>query len=225
MAAVRLGPAFGLISQAALLATLHSAIGLGPAGWTVGATYGLVLCALLVRSGPQRFGPADWVTLTRAVLIGGVTALTADGLTGDVPQREYVGIVVVALVLDAVDGKVARRTGTVTPFGARFDMEVDAFLILVLSVHVAPAVGVWVLAIGAMRYVYVAVGWIQPWLRRRVPPRYWRKVVAAVQGIVLVCVAAEVPFSQLALVVALALLVESFGRDVVWQWHQRASLA
>ena len=40
--------------------------------------------------------------------------------------------------LDAVDGQVARRTGTVSALGARFDMEVDAFLILVLSVYVAP---------------------------------------------------------------------------------------
>ena len=40
----------------------------------------------------------------------------------------------VALVLDAVDGQVARRTGTATPLGARIDGEVDAFLILLLSI-------------------------------------------------------------------------------------------
>ena len=39
-----------------------------------------------------------------------------------------------ALALDGVDGQVARRTGTASELGARFDMEVDAFLILVLSV-------------------------------------------------------------------------------------------
>ena len=59
----------------------------------------------------------------------------------------------VALVLDAVDGNVARRTATASAFGARFDMEVDAFIILTLSVFVAPAYGAWVLTIGAMRYV------------------------------------------------------------------------
>ena len=46
-----------------------------------------------------------------------------------------------ALLLDAVDGGVARRTGTVSGFGARFDMEVDAFLILVLSGYVAGRLG------------------------------------------------------------------------------------
>ena len=47
----------------------------------------------------------------------------------------------VALLLDAVDGQVARRTNTVSALGARFDMETDAFLVLVLSVYVAPIVG------------------------------------------------------------------------------------
>jgi hypothetical protein len=50
---------------------------------------------------------------------------------------------------------------------------------------VAPQVGWWVLAIGAMRYVYVVAGWALPWLRRPTPPRYWAKVVAAIQGVVL----------------------------------------
>ena len=64
-------------------------------------------------------------------------------------------------------------------------MEVDAWLILVLSVYVAPMVGGWVLAIGLARYAYVAAGWLLPWLRGPVPPRYWRKVVAAIQGVTL----------------------------------------
>ena len=95
-------------------------------------------------------------------------------------------------MLDAVDGQVARRTGTVSALGARFDMEVDAFLILVLSVYVAPAVGWWVLAIGAARYA--ARGAPSGCCRgcaRPVPPRYWRKVVAAVQGIVLAVAASR----------------------------------
>ena len=38
----------------------------------------------------------------------------------------------VALTLDLVDGWVARRSNTASNMGARFDGEVDAFLILVL---------------------------------------------------------------------------------------------
>ena len=135
-----------------------------------------------------------------------------------------VTLTVVALVLDAVDGWVARRTGTASPLGAHFDGEVDAFLILVLSVYVARSAGAWVLAIGAARYAFLAAGWLLPWMREPLPPRYWRKVVAATQGIVLAIAAADVlplALTQAALVVALALLAESFGRDVWWLWSHR----
>ncbi|WP_117214598.1 CDP-alcohol phosphatidyltransferase family protein [Allorhizocola rhizosphaerae] len=222
MPPVRPVPIIGFIGQATGLAALAATTGLGPAGWATGTAYGLVLGVLLA---PHRFGPADWVTLARALLVGCVAALTADGFTRPVPVPALVGIAVVALCLDAVDGQIARRSNTASPFGARFDMEVDAFLILVLSVLVAPDVGWWVLTIGAMRYLYVAVSWTQPWMRHRLPPRYWRKVVAAIQGIVLAYAAAGLPVAGPALVVALALLVESFGRDVVWLWRHRARLA
>ena len=177
----------------------------------------------LTRSGREALGAANRVTLTRAALVGGVTALVADALVGPAHVAAMVGLAVVALVLDGVDGWVARRTGTVSALGARFDMEVDAFLILVLSVYVAGSVGPWVLAIGAARYAFWAAGRMVRWMRRPLPPRYWRKPVAAIQGIVLTAAVADLMPTvaiNVAIAVAMVLLAESFGRDVVWQWRQ-----
>ena len=129
---------------------------------------------------------------------------------------------VLALVLDAVDGLVARRTSTATPLGARMDGEVDAFLILLLSIIVSRDYGWWVLAIGAARYALLLAGWLIPWLAAPLPPRYWRKVVAAVQGIVLTVAASGVPgrlAGMFAVAAALLLLAESFGRDVIWLYR------
>jgi len=109
-------------------------------------------------------------------------------------------------------------------FGARFDGEVDAFLILVLSVYVADKVGAWVLAIGLARYAFALAGWGLPWLRAQLPFRHWRKVVTATQGIVLTLVAASVAppwLTYAALALALAMLTESFGRDVLWLLRHR----
>ncbi len=131
-----------------------------------------------------------------------------------------------ALVLDAIDGWVARRTA-IGSLGARFDAEVDAFLILVLSVYVARSVGAWVLLIGAARYAFLAVGWLLPWMREPLPPRYWRKFVAATQGIVLTIAAANVlpsAVNRAGLVCALILLAESFGRDVWWLRLRRRTM-
>src|SRR5258707_9626233 len=110
-------------------------------------------------------GSADWVTLTRASLAVGVAALTADSFGGATPVALLVGLSVVALALDWLDGWIVRRTGTGTTLGAHFDGEVDAFLIAVLSVYVAQTAGVWVLAIGAMRYAFLAAGWFLPWMQ------------------------------------------------------------
>lgn len=228
MQSVHTGPAVGLLAQTLLLAALAASVGLSALGWTVGLVTGLFTAVALSRglrnSGAQRLGPADWVTLARVTLIGGVAALVAQSLTAPISTTVLVALSVCALLLDLVDGWVARRTDTASELGARFDGEADAFLILVLSVYASGIVGWWVLAIGAIRYVYLVAGWVLPWLRRRLPPRYWRKVVAAIQGIVLTVIAADVlPLvaSELLALVALGLLAESFGRDIWWQWCRR----
>jgi phosphatidylglycerophosphate synthase len=170
-------------------------------------------------------GPADWVTLVRGAFAAGVAALVAHSFAGPVPVALLVSLASVALVLDAVDGWVARRTGTMSVLGEHLDAEVDSFLILVLSVYVARWAGAWVLAIGAARYAFLAAGFALPWLRAPLPPRYWRKVVCATQGIVLTVAAAQVlpaALMEAALAVALVLLAESFGRDVWWLWSRRA---
>jgi phosphatidylglycerophosphate synthase len=107
-------------------------------------------------------------------------------------------------------------------FGARFDMEVDAFLILVLSANLAFLLGPWVLAIGAMRYVFVAASWALNWLGGDLPPRYARKTVAAMQGIILVLASSgTIPYAGPLVGVALAALLWSFGRDSAWLWRNR----
>ena len=219
----------GLLATAILLGVVSATAGLGVAGWIAGLATGMAAAGLLTgartRSDQPSLHPADWVTLTRAVLIAGVAGLVADSFSRPVPVTALVTLSIVALVLDAVDGQVARRTGTATPLGGRLDGEVDAFLILLLSIFVARGYGGWVLAIGAARYAFLLAGWLIPWLAAPLPPRFWRKVVAAVEGIVLTVAASGVPsrlIVVIAIVAALLLLAESFGRDVVWLYRTGA---
>jgi phosphatidylglycerophosphate synthase len=225
---VHAGPVTGLTALLALLAALAGTAGLGAAGWVTGVGCGVIGSVLLARAltryGMAALGPADQVTLTRAVLAGGVAALTADSFTRPVPVAALVALAAVALVLDRVDGWVARRTFTSSAFGARFDLDVDAFLILVLSVYVARSLGAWVLLIGLARYAFVAAGWWLAWLRVPAPPRYWCKVVAALQGVVLTVVAtglAPRPLGLAAVAAALGLLAESFGREGWEKWRRQ----
>jgi phosphatidylglycerophosphate synthase len=228
----QLGPLAGLGGTLLLLAALAQTVGLGGAGWFVGLASGVTLNAALARAlwrdPSARLGPAGWVTLARATLAVGVAALTAASFERAVAVGTLVTLASVALSLDFVDGWIARRTGTESALGARLDGEVDAFLILVLSIEVAPSAGAWVLAVGLARYAFLAAGWALPWLRAPLPRRNWRKTVTASQGVALVIAASGVvpaTVSRILLAIALALLAESFGRDVWWLWRHRRDAA
>ena len=184
----------------------------------------------------RRFGAANLVTLARVVGTSWVIGLTLQSLLGQLSEGGLLAMVVVGtccLVLDGVDGAVARARGEASTFGARFDMETDAALLLALCLAV-PALGIagwWAVAIGGLRYGYVMAGWIAPRrvrtaLRIPLPYHYSGKVVAVVQGVTLLAalaleltgVAAAVPvLPPILLAGSLATLVWSFGRDVVWQ--------
>jgi phosphatidylglycerophosphate synthase len=226
----QLGPLVGLGGTLLLLVVLDRRVGLGRPGLLVGLAGALTLNAAIARAlrrdRSAKLGPAGRVTLIRATLTVGVAALAAASFERDAAIATLVTLASVALALDFVDGWIARRTATESAFGARLDGEVDAFLILALSVEVAPSAGAWVLAIGLARYAFLAAGWALPWLRAPLPRRNWRKTVTASQGVALVIAAAKIApptANRVLLAVALAMLAESFGRDVWWLWRQRHS--
>ena len=72
----------GMLATAALLGVVSATAGLGVAGWIAGLATGSAATALLVtarmRSDQPAILPADWITLTRALLIAGVAGLVAD---------------------------------------------------------------------------------------------------------------------------------------------------
>jgi phosphatidylglycerophosphate synthase len=126
-----------------------------------------------------------------------------------------------AMVLDGVDGRVARRTGSGSPLGARFDMELDAFFLLGLSVLVwqSGRAGPWVLAIGALRYLFVAAGWLTERLEGDLPESFRRKTACVVSGIALLVTLGPIipaPLATASAAIGLVSLVYSFAVDVAW---------
>ncbi|GAA1981154.1 CDP-alcohol phosphatidyltransferase family protein [Microbacterium pumilum] len=223
MQKVHLAPLWSFVGGVAGLALVNWFGALSAAGWIAGLLYLVVSNVLLARGLRRhrtvRFGPANIATATRSTLVGIVTALVATSFTAPIAVPLLIGLTVPALALDAVDGWIARRTDTITELGGRFDMEVDAFLIFALSAYVAQELGWWVLLIGLMRYALAVAGWLLPWLQATVPFRYWRKVVAAIAGVALALAASGLAprwVDDLVVLIALGLLIESFGRDVVW---------
>lgn len=187
----------------------------------------LLLFALPPELPGPGLGPANRITLLRALFVITLAALPLSTSALGIDGRWWVVVVgTVVMVMDGFDGWVARRTKTETGFGARFDMETDALLMLVLSglVWVEERAGAWVLLIGAMRYLFVGVSSVVPALRAPLFPSLRRKGVCVVQAAgLLICLGPIIP-ADMALavaIVALASLVWSFGVDTVWLLRQR----
>lgn len=191
------------------------------------ALYAAVSIAVCQRIEPYhphaRFGVANAITLMRA----GGTALLAGGLAApDMlagPPAVWMVLVFALglLVLDGADGWAARRQGLNSRFGARFDMEIDTLLLLVLAGYVVALgkVGPWVLAIGLPRYAFVAAGLLLPVLRCDLPPSLRRKAVCVLQITVLAALLAPPvtpPLAPILAAAALAALLWSFARDIAW---------
>jgi phosphatidylglycerophosphate synthase len=110
-------------------------------------------------------------------------------------------------------------------FGARFDMETDALLIMTLSVLVwqHEKAGVWVLLGGLMRYGFVAAGWIAPWMARPLSATRRGRVIAVSHTVGLIVALAPIipmPFSAVAAALTLAALSWSFALDVRRLWRK-----
>lgn len=197
-------------------AAIDGAIGVLPLtllGW-------VVFVALIGNvSDIRAFTPADRVTLGRVMLLILLSALLLGATPAQVDPALVFGLAVAVALLDAVDGAVARRLNCERPFGARFDMEVDAAMLLIFSLWVLALdrAGAWVLLIGLWRYFFVVAGLLMPALQAPLPFSQRRRVICGIQGIGLaLCLFPGLPATWTSPIAAglLVLLSYSFFVDI-----------
>ncbi|SHG99077.1 Phosphatidylglycerophosphate synthase [Kaistia soli DSM 19436] len=228
------GVAVRLFAWALPLAMLTGSIAarVVPAGAVLATGLFAVMAAMAVAGlrnayAHPRLGLCNMVTLGRAALASSLVApLAASEPIPDGSAWLVVTVATIALALDGVDGWLARRDGLASPFGARFDMEVDAALglILALLVFASGKLGPWVLALGSMRYAYVAAGLAMPWLNGPLPEAFRRKAICVAQIAALIALNAPIvsgmPATILAATATLA-LGWSFAIDILWLVQRR----
>ena len=222
-----------MVAGLALFALLLEGLLLGLSAPTgLRASAGLVFLAMLGLiawcwpSARRWLGWANRITLLRGMLVAFIAGALLFPAFMISQAWGMAGLALVALLLDGVDGFVARTTRSMSRFGARFDMELDAFFILVLSAALIALdkAGSWVLAIGVMRYGFVLAGRPWPWLRRPLPDSRRRKLICVWQvATLLVGLLPVVPAWAAAGLAALALglLGYSFGVDIAWLARRR----
>jgi len=164
----------------------------------------------------DRWGWANHVTAARGWLL---LLWLAWGWNAPAAGWGSVVLGTVFLLADGVDGALARRQRTASPFGARFDLEVDALFVGVASLLLwrIGGVGVWILLGALLRYGYLAAGFCWPALRTPLPPSRRRAICGVTHAALLTAGFAPVlPATrvQAMLLLGLLLISASFLIDV-----------
>jgi phosphatidylglycerophosphate synthase len=192
----------------------------------IGVFSAVMLLAIMWVDGHHpfaRFGPANQVTTARAALVALPASLIGEPVTSEAATLA-VAVSLVVTLLDGFDGPLARRTCIASSFGARFDMETDAALILVLAVLAWQngKAGAWVLLSGLLRYLFITAGWCWSWMRKPLPSSLRGKVICVMQIVILVVVLAPIvtpPRSAALAAFGLVALSYSFLVDTWWLWR------
>jgi phosphatidylglycerophosphate synthase len=158
-----------------------------------------------------RFGVANAITALRVALVGVLSGMHSVGPAAALLLASF-------LVLDGIDGLVARRPpSTASEFGARFDMEADALLVLVFGLKLAEVgrLGAWIVLPGLLRYAYAAAISIAPRAGEAPRSRFGRVIAGLMMTSLAVSAWPIEPIHRPLAVLSAALVVVSFARSAI----------
>lgn len=175
------------------------------------------------EAGPERITLATWITASRGSALIVLTGFLFSGTPAGLDPLAWVPglLFAIAAGLDAIDGVIARATGSVSELGGRLDVEMDALTVLLGSIlvvryGVAPTA---FLAVGVARYAFVAGIRYRQWTGRPVydlDPSTPRRVLGGLAMVAIWLALLPLPGQTISRMVATVVLVPfllNFGRD------------
>jgi len=162
-----------------------------------------------------RIGLANHITLSRFLLVSLATVWW-----NNLPLAAGSILLVLALCLDGIDGHVARRLNEADIVGHYLDIEIDAVIVLLMSVLLWRYAGLspLILLIGALRYLYVLFLLAFVANQRLEPKRRYASYSAVVLYLAMALrLALDHSLVSMLLITTSGLLVLSFARSLWFQ--------
>jgi phosphatidylglycerophosphate synthase len=153
---------------------------------------------------------ANWVTLSRFLIV-----FLALIYHNSLSTWLFFCLVASVVILDVVDGFLARKYQAESEFGQVFDMESDAFFVTCMGIyfHKTTDVGVILLLPGALRYIFTLVVWFGPQLNLIEKKREYAAILAGVNFVCLAVGVVTVGVAQ-SFILGLSVLVVTFSFSI-----------
>jgi len=135
----------------------------------------------LNRSSFKQFRPyggyANWVSLIRLLLLL-VLLVNNQLLSKDMLALGFLG----CIIMDGLDGWLARRYQQVSEWGGLFDKEIDSFLVwgISLILYLYWDFANWIIGIGCLHYCYEVILYLLNWQDIKTPKNPIGRYVAAI---------------------------------------------
>ena len=189
-----------------------------------------LLFKYFIRSDSKEFNLASKVTYIRiSISVVLFTAAINSNIYSNIfnifyIERIFILLALISLLLDGLDGFIARKYNQVTEFGELIDQEADNFLILIMtiSLYLNRDVDFYIFLIPAYRYIFIFLMAKYAWLKRRLPESHIRKL-ACVLTIIFLIIAQESHLtinSTFLVNLALFIITFSFSRDIIWLYRK-----
>ena len=141
-------------------------------------------------------------------------------------ERVFILLAIIALLLDGLDGFIARKYDQVSKFGELIDQEADNFLMFVMSIslYLNREIGLYVFLIPAYRYIFIISMAKYPWLKYTLPNSRLRKVGCV--GTILIMIISQDPYitndvTVFLVILSLIIITFSFSRDIIWLYRNK----
>ena len=141
-------------------------------------------------------------------------------------ESTFIILALISLLLDGLDGFIARRYNDTSKFGELFDQESDNFLMFVLSIslYINKDIGLYVFLIPAYRYIFITLMTKYSWLKNTLPDSILRKSVCVMTTLLMI-ISHEVYFNEFIfnfiINLALFIITFSFSKDIIWLYRNK----
>lgn len=180
-----------------------------------GATLSFVMLfiwqAFMSKSFRFILAPANIITSLRLLLV-----LYICYTHHSIPDVTLAILAIIILLLDGVDGYLARKFNSVSDFGAYLDMETDAFYVcsMVSVLCAQQKAGLWLMGIAGLRYAYFLLLLFFKPKNQKESRDYYAQVIAVVLMAALILpFLAPIIIYQPVLIISSFLVLWSFGKS------------